>query len=384
MVGSGRSPHTLSRAAAVSSRGHRVRVVTLGEVLPEASVEVSTRPLPTGPLSALDAARGFWRDVRSPEPDLLHLHYAGGRLGTLAALAGVRPLVVTVMGGDVLPEQHLGGHGTLERRATRRILEQADAILAKADRLHSAIVACGGAPDKIETVRWGVDPDRFLPTPRGAESLRRRLSLPAESRLLLSSRILQPLYNVHTIVEAMPRVLRLEPRAMLLVSEDREDADYRSAIERRVASLGIGAAVRFIERLPPAEMPALYSLAEVVVSVPSSDGLPQTLFESMACETPVVLGRLPAYSEVVDEGKTAVFTDIEPAALAGAISRVLGSPELGRDVGRAARRRVLEVASLPRELDRVEACYRVALSRPRTRRVRPVSTALDLMGLALR
>ena len=60
MVGAGLSPHTLSRAAAVASRGHFVRLVTLGEVLPGARVEVCTQPLPRLPTQAVQTARGFW------------------------------------------------------------------------------------------------------------------------------------------------------------------------------------------------------------------------------------------------------------------------------------------------------------------------------------
>jgi glycosyltransferase involved in cell wall biosynthesis len=358
--------------------------VTLGEVLPEASVEVCTRPLPRGAARGVAAARGFWADVRGHRPDLLHLHYAGGRLGTLATLSGCRPLAVTVMGGDVLPEQHLSGHTALERRATRRILEQADAILAKADALHPAIVALGGPPDRIETVRWGIDPLRFRPEPEAAARLRHQLGLAPQARVILSPRLLRPLYNIDKIVEAMPRVLAAAPEALLLITSDRQEAGYRSAIDRRVAALGIDSCVRFTGRIAHGDMPGLYSLAEVVVSVPSSDGLPQTLFESMACETPAVLGDLLGYREVVRDGETARLTEIAPEAIGGAIAELLGNSERRKALGHAARQRVIEVASLPRELDRVEACYRAALMRPRPRSTRPLATALDLIGLGLR
>lgn len=384
MVGSGRSPHTLTRAAAVASRGHSVRIVTLGEVLSDASVDVATRPLPTSLGGAVAAARAFWGAVRRHRPDLLHLHYAGGRLGTLAALSGARPLVVTVMGGDVLPEQHLGGYGRLERRATRRILQQADVILAKADRLRPAIAASGGDERRIETVRWGVDPERFRPDPAGARRLRQKLMLHERGPIVLSSRILQPLYNAHVIVDAMASVIERVPGALLLVSTDRAEPGYRAAVEQRVERLGLAPSVRFLERIPHDAMPGLYGIADVVVSIPSSDGLPQTLFESMACETPAVLGRLAAYSEVVADGETAILTEITPPAVAEAIARVLTSPALRSELGHAARRRVLEVASLPRELDRVEQCYRRALASPQPRRARPLSDGLDLLSLLLR
>jgi len=384
MVGSGRSTHALSRAAAVASRGHAVRLVTLGEVLPGAAIDVRTRPLPAGPVAAAAAARGFWRDIREFHPDLLHVHYAGGRLGTLATLAGRWPLAVTVMGGDVLPEQHPGGHRAIERRATRRILERADVIFAKSDALRPAIAAFGGRPERIETVRWGVDTERFRPDAEAVRALRNRIGLAPDERVILSPRLLRPLYNADLVVEAMPTVLAAVPAAVLLMTDYNGDPGYREGLERRVAELGIGSAVRFVQRIEHVEMPALYGLSEVVVSVPSSDGLPQTLFEAMSCSVPVVLGRLPGYSEVVREGETALLVELDAAAIAAAVVELLESPERRRAIGRAAREQVCRIASLPRELDRVERGYRDALARPRSRRGTPLPDLVDLLGLPFR
>ena len=97
VVGSGRGVYPLDWAATLARRGHEVRFVTLGEVLAAPGVDVRTRPIPRDLLQAVQAARGFVRDIRSFHPDVLHLNYAGGRLGTLATLAGVHPLVAAVV-----------------------------------------------------------------------------------------------------------------------------------------------------------------------------------------------------------------------------------------------------------------------------------------------
>jgi len=149
----------------MASRGHEVRLVTLGQVFPVEGIEVRTRPIPTTLVEAAKAAHAFLNDIHTFEPDLMHLHYAGGKLGTMATLSRVHPLVVTVMGGDVLPEQHPGGQSRLERRVTRRVLEESDLILVKSDKLRPAMANYGNFSNKVETVRWGVDPDHYHPTP---------------------------------------------------------------------------------------------------------------------------------------------------------------------------------------------------------------------------
>jgi len=381
-VGNGRSVHVLSRSAAFAARGHAVRLVTLGPVLPAVGLEVRTRPMPATPLQAVAAARSFLADLRSFEPDLLHLHYAGGKLGTMATLSGIRPFVVTVMGGDVLPEQHPGGLSRLERRATRRILERADLVLVKSNALRPVVEALGPLPGRIETVRWGVDPDRFRHDPEAEAGLRERLGLLSTDVPLLSPRILGPLYNTHLLVDAMPAILERVPHAVLLLTEYNATPGYRELLEQRIAPLGLRDRVRFVGAVGAADMPALYAVAAVAVMVPSSDGLPQSLFEAMASGTPVVLGRLSGYTEVVSDGGTAVLCDFTPPSIAEAVLRLLTDEPFRKGVATRALARVAECAFLPREIARVEAFYQELLASPNRRP--PPGRLLDALGLFFR
>jgi glycosyltransferase involved in cell wall biosynthesis len=383
VVGSGRSVHVLVRAAAIAARGHAVRLVTLGAVLPSEGIEVRTRPLPRSLPAALLAARGFFRDIVSFGPDLLHLHYAGGPLGTLATLSRVRPLVATVMGGDVLPERHPGGMSRLERRASRRVLEEADLILAKSDALWPAIARFGDFGAKVETVRWGVDPARFHRQPEAALGLRDKLGLASSDRPILSPRTVNAVHNIHLLVEAMPRVLQAVPEALLLLSEPDADPRYKRELEERIQRSRLGNRVRFIGGLRHNEMPGLYSLAEVMVAVPVADGLPQSLFEAMACGTPAVLGRLAAYTEAVEDGKTALLVGLCAEDVAAAVVRLLTDRSLSAAISGAALARVSEIALLPREAARVEGYYRRLLAHRRRSRA-PFSQGLDALSLLVR
>ncbi len=383
VVGNGRTVHALVRGAALAARGHQVRLVTAGEVLDAPGIEVRTRPLPGNPFAAALSARGFLRDIWSFRPDVLHVHYAGNKLGTMALVSGVHPLVVTVMGGDVQPEQHLGGLARLEHRATRRLLEEADLILAKSEALRPEIAAFGPFGSKVETVRWGVDPGLFHPRPDEAAALRERLGLRADDRVVFSPRLLRPLYNIHLLLEAFPLLLAREPRAVLVLSEHRADPGYREALAARASRPDLAGRVRFVGRIEHREMPAYYSLAEVSVNLPFSDGLPQSLFEAMACGTPSLLGRLPWYAEVVADGEHVLLCELEAPAIADALARLMADEPLRRALAEAGRTRVLEVACLPREAERVERFYERLLAQPR-RRPSWAPRVLDGLTLALR
>jgi glycosyltransferase involved in cell wall biosynthesis len=174
------------------------------------------------------------------------------------------------------------------------------------------------------------------------------------------------------------------PEALLLVTDYNAEPTYRARLVDRVKKLGIGQSVLFIGRVDHADMPALYGLSDVVVSVPTSDGLPQTLFEAMACALPAVLGDLPAYAEAVTHDESALLVPLRPESIAAATASLLLDPERRGRIGRSARERVALIASLPSQLDRVEERYREAVARPRPRRREGLASLFDLASLALR
>jgi glycosyltransferase involved in cell wall biosynthesis len=82
-------------------------------------------------------------------------------------------------------------------------------------------------------------------------------------------------------------------------------------------------AIRWADQVLFEDLPVFYHLADVVVSIPKTDGMPVTLFEAMACHTPVIVGDLPAYNQVIDDGQTGLRIPLQnPDALAAAILRI--------------------------------------------------------------
>ena len=130
-------------------------------------------------------------------------------------------------------------------------------------------------------------------------------------------------------------------------------------------------------------MPGLLATTSVVVSVPFSDGLPQTLFESLASETPIVLGRLAAYDEIVHDGREVLLADLDAGSIAAAVSRLLIDRELAVRLTTAGLRRIHDEGSLRDEAQRVESFYRRVLANPE--RLSPLGPrVLDAFSLALR
>jgi glycosyltransferase involved in cell wall biosynthesis len=155
----------------------------------------------------------------------------------------------------------------------------------------------------------------------------------------------------------MAKVIQHETKARLVVTEYGATPEYRAKLDERVAALGLQPYVTFVGKIAPEGMPLFYSMADVSVGIPKSDGLPQTLLEAMACGVPNVIGRLDRYGEIVRDGESALFTDITPDGVADAILRLLRDPVLSQRVAEQGRKIVTEQANFPRDVAQVENAY---------------------------
>jgi glycosyltransferase involved in cell wall biosynthesis len=318
------------------------------------------------------------RTLRACGPDVVHVYYAYSYYAWVAGVLGCKPLVVTTMGGDILFDEQ-GAPGPIGKLLTVQLLRQADYITSQSDFLSDEIGRRAGARDKTERILWGVHPEEFRR--RDASGLRHALGIGSTARIVLSPKMLQPFYRVHLVVEAMAVVLRSIPDAVLIVSEYAADPAYREQIVGLIEELDLPEHVRLVGQIPYEEMPSYYSLADVSVGIPPSDSLPQSLFEAMACETPMILSRLPRYEEVVRHEESAYFVDPRPDAIAAGIVRLLADATLHARIAEEGRRIIVEQANLGDEMARVERRYRELLATTRRRKLR--FSALLSAGLAV-
>jgi glycosyltransferase involved in cell wall biosynthesis len=105
------------------------------------------------------------------------------------------------------------------------------------------------------------------------------------------------------------------------------------------------------------------SALDVSVMPSLNEALSNVLLESMAAGTAVVATDVGGTSEAVSDGGNGLLVPpSQPAALAGAIGRLLNAPLLARQLGARARQTVEERFSLDRMVHATEAIYDQLLS----------------------
>jgi glycosyltransferase involved in cell wall biosynthesis len=263
-----------------------------------------------------------------------------------------------------------GAHLTPRQRRVQRLsCRLADHILVNAEAVREWLTAEGYNAARISVIRNGLDLSRFTPGVHDPV-LRRELGVPDGAPLIAVLSRLSRLKGVEDFLEAAAAVsLRVKEARFLVIGGniDPDGSAYRRELEARAAGLGLQQRVIFTGfRL---DVPRLLSAVSVSVLPSLSEGLSNTILESMAAGTPVVATRVGGSAEALEDGVDGLLVPPrDPAALSRAITWVLEHPEQARELGRRARARVAEEFSLQRMIHETECFYARLLERPARRR----------------
>jgi glycosyltransferase involved in cell wall biosynthesis len=335
-----RSVHTHRWLSAIAGFGHDVHLAAaeedLGIPLPGVTYHRLKAPgwIPF-PLDSFFRLREAREVLQRVNPDIIHGHYISSSGGYPAHL-GRHPFVLTAWGSDILLVPH---RSPFHRALISWRLKRCDLLTADADHVLKAAVCLGGPADRSTIVQWGTDVEemhRLRLNPR----LHELAGIPEGAVTVLSVRWLESVYNIDTVVRAIPAVAAGSKVPVVFVFAG--DGGERDRLGRLAADLGVANRTRFLGRLDPAEVKMLFGGADVYVSVPDSDGTSVSLLEAMATGLPSIVSDVPANREWIENGENGfVVPRRDPAALASAILKLVGDPALRKAFGE----RVVKVAA---------------------------------------
>jgi glycosyltransferase involved in cell wall biosynthesis len=138
-------------------------------------------------------------------------------------------------------------------------------------------------------------------------------------------RAIKAIYNPLDIALAIPKVLDRIPDAQFLIFTHNSDPELLSRFRAILHEHRVTHAVQYIGNLADdCAIAGVLQAADVAVSVPSSDGTPQSVLEALACGLAVVLSDLPSLHEWVQHETEALFVPVgDAAAIAETIIRLL-------------------------------------------------------------
>ena len=349
-LGDAGSIHLQRWLAYFSAAGHEVEVVSFRPcTIPGVKVHLLAAGQ-SGRLAYIKGLLKIRRLLQAMQPDILHAHYATS-FGLLAVVSGVRPLVVSAWGSDVLvaPVKSFW-----LRQIVRRVLRRADALTSDSSYMSARMQELlNNRSKRLITVTMGVSRDWF------------NSILPKEKKpwQILSLRGHQQIYNIEGIIRAMVEVVASLPQAKLVVAGEGE---LTPSLQALVQSLGLTPNVEFVGQLPHVQVQAYLNESAVSVSVPFSDATAVSLLETMACGAFPVLSDVPANREWVEDGVNGLIVPAEDVhALAQALIRSLKDRNLREKAISVNRQKILAQAIWEDNMAEVEELYRELLARTR-------------------
>lgn len=305
------------------------------------------------------------RDIRRFGIQIVHSYGFHAHLFAIPAakLAGASAVAsIRDMGVYLSPAQ---------RAVQRRLCRFADRILVNAAAIEEWLVADGYDRDRINVIPNGIDLARFE-HPAGQGRLHSELGIPSDMPLVGVLGRVTRLKGIEDFLAAAAIVVRRFPSTRFVVigepsftaqgSKITVDGSYQDELVRLAANLGLQDHVIFTGFRADVQQ----ILPELAISVlPSlSEGLSNTLLESMAAGVATVATRVGGAPEVIQDSENGLLVPPgDPAALAEAIGRLLDSRAFAEKLGAAAHRRIVEHYSTRQLVERASRFYESLLAR---------------------
>ncbi|MFD3332669.1 glycosyltransferase [Streptomyces sp. NPDC058700] len=285
------------------------------------------------------------RLIRTAGPDLVHAHSAKAGLCARLALRGALPTVYQPHAWSF--EAVEGTVAALARRWERRAARWTHRIVcvSEAERRTGEEA---GVRASWSVIHNGVDVARFADTSTDARAAASDRS--GDGPVVVCVGRLCRQKGQDTLLAAWPAVLAQIPTARLVLVGDGPDGERLRA--------GAPPSVRFTGAVD--DTTPWYRAADLVVLPSRWEGMALAPLEAMASGRPVVVSDVDGARESLPPGHEplCLVPPGDPAALAAAVGRLLGRPELRRSLGRQAHEHVLSRFDVRRTAAAVADMYR--------------------------
>jgi glycosyltransferase involved in cell wall biosynthesis len=210
----------------------------------------------------------------------------------------------------------------------------------------SMVKVCGADPEKILTLPRGIDVEMFKPGPPRT----------GEAFTLIATRALSCYYyNIHLLIQALPRILPRIPDARVILAGDGPD---KARMKKMAEDLGVADRVEFAGMVYGRDLVNRLQEADLYVSPVKADGVSASLLEAMSCGILPIAVDHPSNRDWIKDGENGFlfpFGDLE--ALVEKILQAYEKKDFRNRAGAFNARLIREKGSLYKNMKAFEREY---------------------------
>ena len=200
-------------------------------------------------------------------------------------------------------------------------------------------------PDRVYAIGNGVDIERFNPKNYSKRNaLRKELNIPEDAYVIgmIGRQVAEK--GVVEFFEAAKIVAEQHSNVYFLLVGGRLKSDYAVSVNQAIEEAKKSMGNRLILTGMRSDIPELLSIMDLFTLPSWREGMPRTIIEAMMMGLPVVATDIRGSREEVVSEKTGMLVPVRnPEKLAEAFERFIKNPTWGTELGKAGRKRALEL-----------------------------------------
>ena len=298
------------------------------------------------------------REFKKSNTQIIHTHkYKDTILAAPAAkLCGISHVVRTVHGlrepFEGLQAFKMNVYEAIERTVHQYCVDSIIGVSSQIERKYKT----EGEVSRVTCIRNGIDLEgKSVQTDRWRT--RKDLGVDTGTCLIGTVGRLTPVKGIPYLLKAARILLRQGANVKLLVVGD---GSIRLDLVTQTRDLGISENVVFLGHREDTD--ELLQALDIFVLPSLSEGIPMALLEAMAASRAVVASRVGGIPEIIKDGVEGFLVEpMDVNSLAERCGRLIESPDVAREMGEQARKRVERDFSATAMADRVASVYKELL-----------------------
>jgi glycosyltransferase involved in cell wall biosynthesis len=257
--------------------------------------------------------------IESEKIDVVHAHSL--YYGYVASFLNSQvPVIFTPMGSDIIIHAQ---ENVIYKYMAHRAFHCASVITGDSLLKQKKGYKVGAKTEQNYIIQNGVDSSIFYPK---ANTLKQDFHVGVDEFLIFSPRAITPLYNIDIILDALFKLKESNHRFKCMFSFS-FGGEYYSKLKKKVTTLGLEDYVIWLGSVKYEDMQLYYNASDLVISVPSSDSSPKSVYEAMFCGKPIIISNLEWSHELLDELECVCRVDVRNSdQLFDSIKRIIYDP----------------------------------------------------------